>query len=73
LGDDTLKKIAHKLTEKLRKSTTVDWQVRENVRAKLRNLVRITFRRWKYLPDKQKEVIELVLKQAEVLSDHWSA
>ena len=72
LGDDTLKKIAHELTEKLRKSTTVDWQVRENVRAKLRNLVRITLRRWKYPPDKQKEAIELVLRQAEVLSDHWS-
>jgi type I restriction enzyme R subunit len=72
LGDDTLKNIAHELTEKLRKSTTVDWQVRENVRAKLRNLVRITLRRWKYPPDKQKEAIELVLKQAEVLSDHWS-
>jgi len=73
LGDETLKKIAHELTEKLRKSTTVDWQVRENVRAKLRNLVRITLRRWKYPPDKQKEAIELVLRQAEVLSDHWSA
>ena len=72
LGDDTLKKIDHELTVKLRKSTTVDWQVRENVRAKLRNLVWITLRRWKSPPDKQKEAIELVLRQAEVLSDHWS-
>jgi len=73
LGDETLKKIAHELTEKLRKSTTVDWQVRDSVRARLRNLVRITLRRWKYPPDKQKEAIELVLRQAEVLSDTWSA
>ncbi|MGV6816914.1 MAG: type I restriction endonuclease subunit R [Thiotrichales bacterium] len=72
LGDDTLKKIAHEITEKLRKSTTVDWQVRESVRAKLRNLVRITLRRYKYPPDKTNEAIDLVLRQAEVLSDAWS-
>lgn len=72
LGDETLKKIAHELVEKLRKSTTVDWQVRDSVRAKLRNLVRITLRRYKYPPDKQAEAIELVLQQAGVLSDSWS-
>lgn len=33
LGDDTLKKIALEITEKLRRSTTVDWQKRESVRA----------------------------------------
>ena len=42
LGDDILKKIALELTQKLRNSTTVDWQKRESVRARLRNLVRIT-------------------------------
>lgn len=73
LGDDTLKKIALELTKKLRRSTSVDWQVRDSVRAKLRNLVRVTLRRYKYPPDKQKEAIELVLRQAEVLSDRWSS
>ena len=72
LGDETLKKIANELTEKLRKNTTVDWQVRESVRAKLRNLVRIILRRYKYPPDEQAEAIVLVLRQAEVLSDSWS-
>jgi type I restriction enzyme R subunit len=72
LGDEILKKIAHELTEKLRKSTTVDWQVRDSVRAKLRNLVRITLRRYKYPPDKQAEAIDLVMRQAEVLSNEWS-
>ncbi len=72
LGDEILKKIAHELTGKLRSSTTVDWQVRDSVRAKLRNLVRITLRRYKYPPDKADEAIELVLKQAEVLSGKWS-
>lgn len=73
LGDEILKKIAHELTLKLRSSTTVDWQVRESVRAKLRNLVRIILRRYKYPPDKQQEAIDLVLKQAEVLSEMWAA
>jgi len=72
LGDDTLKKIAVEITEKLRNSTTVDWQVRESVRAKLRILVRRTLQRWKYPPDKQLDAVELVLRQAEVLSNAWS-
>ena len=72
LGDEILKKIALELTEKLRNSTTVDWQKRESVRARLRNLVRITLRRYKYPPDKQDEAIRLVLEQAERLSDDWS-
>lgn len=71
LGDETLKKIAVEITEKLRKSTTVDWQVRESVRAKLRILVRRTLQRYKYPPDKALEAVELVLKQAEVLSNNW--
>jgi len=72
LGDDILKKIAVEITEKLRNSTTVDWQVRENVRAKLRILVRRTLQRYKYPPDQQPDAVELVLKQAEVLSDGWT-
>ncbi|MEQ9566773.1 MAG: DUF3387 domain-containing protein, partial [Pseudomonadales bacterium] len=71
LGDETLKKIAVEITEKLRQSTTVDWQVRESVRAKLRILVRRTLQRYKYPPDKAQEAIELVLQQAEVLSGQW--
>jgi type I restriction enzyme R subunit len=72
LGDDVLKTIAHEITEKLRNSTTVDWQKRDSVRARLRNLVRITLRRYKYPPDQQEAAIDLVLRQAERLSDEWS-
>ncbi len=72
LGDEVLKKIAQEIADKLRKSTTVDWQVRESVRAKLRNLVRITLRKYKYPPDKTEEAIELVLEQAEVMANIWS-
>ena len=72
LGDEILKKIAVEITDKLRKSTTVDWQVRESVRAKLRILVRRTLQRYRYPPDKAPQAVELVLQQAEVLSGMWS-
>lgn len=72
LGDETLKKITLEITDKLRKSTTVDWQVRESVRAKLRILVRRTLQRYKYPPDKAPAAIELILQQAEVLSNGWT-
>lgn len=72
LGDEMLKKIAIEITEKLRASTSVDWQVRESVRAKLRILVRRCLQKWKYPPDKQPEAVELVLKQAESLSSAWT-
>jgi type I restriction enzyme R subunit len=72
LGDNNLRELAKYVTEQLRKSTTVDWQVRESVRAKLRNLVRRALRKWKYPPDKADDAIELCLKQAEALSISWS-
>ncbi|MFI4955199.1 MAG: type I restriction endonuclease subunit R, partial [Gammaproteobacteria bacterium] len=72
LGDETLKKIALELTENLRKSVSVDWSVRDNVRAKLRLMVKRILRKYKYPPDKQEAAIELVLKQAETLSAVWA-
>lgn len=72
LGDETLKAIAIEITQKLRASTTVDWQIRESVRAKLRILVRRTLQRYKYPPDKAQEAVELILQQAEALSNGWT-
>ncbi|MGP2756859.1 type I restriction endonuclease subunit R [Serratia marcescens] len=73
LGDETLKKLAIEVTLKLRQSTTVDWQVRESVRARLRILVRQTLRKYKYPPDKTAGTVELILKQAEVVSNSWTS
>lgn len=73
LGDETLRQIAVELTERLRKSVTVDWAVRENVRARIRVVVRTLLRRYKYPPDRQESATELVLKQAEALSQEWVA
>lgn len=72
LGDQTLKKLATELTEKLRSSTTVDWHVRDSVRAKLRLLVRRLLRRYKYPPDMEAAAIELVMQQAESLAGIWT-
>lgn len=71
LGDDNLRLLAIELTQQLRKSATVDWQKRESVRARMRNLVRRLLRRWKYPPDAADDAIALVLQQAEVLADGW--
>lgn len=68
-GNEIPKKIAHELTEKLRHCATVDCQKRESIRARLRDLVRITLHRYKYLPDQQEDAIKLVLAQAGRLSD----
>ena len=73
MGDNKLKELAKYVTEQLRNSTTVDWQVRESVRARLRNLVRRALRTWKYPPDGSDEAVELCLEQARALSEHWSA
>ena len=72
MGDATLKKLASELTEKLRNSTTVDWQFRDSVRAKMRILIRQLLRKYKYPPEGQEDAIALVLKQAEALADDWT-
>lgn len=72
MGDATLKQLAMELTEQLRNSTTVDWQVRDSVRAKMRILIKRLLKKYKYPPEGQEEAITLVLKQAEALADEWS-
>lgn len=72
LTDETLKKIAHELTENLRKNITVDWSARESIRATLRLMVKRILRKYKYPPDQQELAVEMVLKQAEALGADWS-
>lgn len=73
LGDEVLRRIAVELTENLRKNVSVDWSVRETVRARLRLLVKRILRRYKYPPDQEARAIELVLQQAETQSELWTA
>ena len=73
LGDDTLREIARELVETVRSSTTIDWTLREDVRARLRVLVRRILRKHGYPPDKQEQATLTVLEQAEVLSEIWAS
>ncbi len=73
LGDETLRTIAQELVETVRNNVTIDWTLRENVRANLRRLVKRTLRRYGYPPDKQEKATRTVLEQAEVLSADWAA
>jgi type I restriction enzyme, R subunit len=73
LGDETLRAIARELVETVRNSVTIDWTMRENVRAKLRVLVKRVLRKHGYPPDKQEKATQTVLEQAEVLSELWAA
>ena len=73
LGDETLRDIARELVEKVRNNVTIDWTLRENVRAKLRVLVKRTLRQHGYPPDRQEKATKTVLEQAEHLSAGWAA
>ncbi|MGD1082238.1 MAG: HsdR family type I site-specific deoxyribonuclease [Candidatus Sulfotelmatobacter sp.] len=72
LGDATLKTIARELVDTVRRNTTIDWTVRENIRANLRVLVKRILRKYGYPPDKQEKATLTVLEQAEVLSASWA-
>lgn len=77
LGDEILKSIAHELVDSVRKNTSIDWQLKESVQAKLRVMIKRILRKYKYPPDDPKTgeynvSITKVLDQAELLADFWS-
>ncbi len=72
LGDETLRGLARELVETVRGNVTIDWTLRENVRAHLRRLVKRVLRKHGYPPDKQEKATRTVLEQAEVLSAGWA-
>ncbi|MBI4640119.1 MAG: DUF3387 domain-containing protein, partial [Candidatus Tectomicrobia bacterium] len=63
---------ARELVAAVRENVTIDWTVRENVRAQLRVLVKRILRKHGYPPDKQEKATQTVLDQAEVLSQEWA-
>ena len=72
LGDETLRTIARELVNTVRANVTIDWTLRENVRAQLRVLVKRILRKYGYPPDKQEKATQTVLEQAEALSEAWT-
>ena len=73
LGDATLRAIARELVETVRNNVTIDWTLRENVRAQLRVLVKRILRKHGYPPDKQEKATYTVLEQAALLSELWAS
>ena len=71
LGEPTLMDIARELVDAVRKNVTIDWTVKESVRAKLRVLVKRILRKYGYPPDKQERATQTVLEQAELLCSEW--
>ncbi len=72
LGDETLREIARELVATVRTNVTIDWTLRENVRAQLRVLVKRILRKYGYPPDKQELATQTVLEQAALLSTEWA-
>lgn len=68
LGDDVLKEIAQKLVKAVRESATIDWNLKDSVRAAMRTKVRRLLARYDYPPDAETKAIELVLEQAELFA-----
>jgi type I restriction enzyme R subunit len=73
LGDPTLRAIARELVQTVRNNVTIDWTMRENVRAKLRVIVKRILRKHGDPPDKREKATQTVLEQAEVLSAESAA
>jgi len=73
LGEESLKTIARELVDTVRKNTTIDWTMKESVKAKLRTMVKRILRKYGYPPDKQEKATQTVLQQAELLCKDWAA
>ena len=69
LGDDILKVIAHELTKAIKENMSIDWNLRESARAKMRITVRRLLKKYGYPPDLQKLAVETVVEQAELMAE----
>lgn len=68
MQQDKLRELAVKLTERVKQNASIDWTIKESVRAKLKVIIKRTLRQYGYPPDMQKLATETVLKQAEMIA-----
>jgi type I restriction enzyme R subunit len=73
LGNEKLRNLSRVLVERVKSNTSIDWTIKESVRAKLKVIVKRLLRQYGYPPDLEKLATENVLKQAELLADEWAA
>ena len=69
MQQDKLRELAVVLFEKVKANASIDWTIKESVKAKLKVIVKRTLRQFGYPPDMQKLATETVLKQAEMLAN----
>jgi type I restriction enzyme R subunit len=72
MGDDILRHIARELVDTVKRNTSIDWTVRENVQAKMRIAVKKILRKHGYPPDMELKATETVLEQAKLLADNFN-
>ena len=70
MQDDVLIKLAHELTETVRKNRTVDWEKKESARAFMRREIKRLLRKYHYPPEKADNAVQTVVKQAELMSEN---
>jgi type I restriction enzyme, R subunit len=73
LGDEVLRQIALELVDTVRQNASIDWTMKDSVRAKMRTMVKRILRKHGYPPDKQEQATQTVLQQAELLGKDWAA
>jgi len=71
LGDEILRQLAIYLVETVRSNASIDWTIKESVKARLKVMVKRALRKFGYPPDQEKLATETVLKQAELLAGEW--
>lgn len=76
MGIDILKEIAKELTKKIKSSTTIDWNIRDSVRAKIRFEIKVLLKKYNYPPDDPKDPniydksVQLIMEQTELLCEN---
>jgi len=73
MGKDKLRELAVIITERVKQNASIDWTIKESVRAKLKVIIKRTLRQYGYPPDMQKLATETVLKQAEMIANELSS
>jgi len=69
MGQDRLRELAIVLVTRVRKTASIDWNLKESVRARMKVMVKRLLREYGYPPDMQALAIELVLEQAKVFTE----
>ncbi len=72
MGKDKLRELAVVLFERVRENASLDWTIKENVKTKLKVIVKRTLRQYGYPPDMQKPATETVLNQAEMIAEEMA-